>query len=71
LVTYTGGFCGAFMLIFMPVVLVYYARKLDKEHPKDDFNPNASPFKHICWLYFIFAWGLIVIASVIVKIASG
>jgi hypothetical protein len=43
MVTYTGGFCGAFILIFIPTVLVYYARKKDKENPKGE-NPNASPF---------------------------
>lgn len=71
MVTYTGGFCGAFMLIMMPVIFVFYARKLDKAHPKAEHNPNASPFKNPCWVYFIFLWGCIVIASVIVKIASG
>lgn len=44
MVTYTGGFCGAFMLILMPTIFVYLARKLDKENPKADTNPNASPF---------------------------
>ena len=43
MVTYTGGFCGAFILIFIPTTLVYFARKMDKENPKGE-NPNASPF---------------------------
>lgn len=43
MVTYTGGFCGAFILIFIPCILVYYARKMDDEKPRGD-NPNKSPF---------------------------
>jgi hypothetical protein len=33
IVTYTGGFCGVFILIFFPVTLVYYARKMDQANP--------------------------------------
>lgn len=45
LVTYTGGFCGAFILLIIPVTMVSYARQLDKSPA----NFNASPFQHVGW----------------------
>lgn len=69
LVTYTGGFGGAFILIFIPSTLVWYARIRDKELAKGE-NPNASPFKSMYWVYFSILWGVIVIVSVIYKVAS-
>lgn len=70
MVTYTGGFCGAFILIFIPTTLVYYARKVDAENPKGD-NPNKSPFSGFVWIVFNFVWGLIVLVAVVIKIVSG
>jgi len=40
LVTYTGGFCGAFILLIIPVTMVMYARQKDT-NPE---NFNRSPF---------------------------
>jgi len=31
LVTYTGGFCGAFILLFIPCTLIWYARAFNSE----------------------------------------
>jgi hypothetical protein len=70
MVTYTGGFCGAFILIFIPTTLVFYARRCDKELTKGE-NPNASPFKSMGWIIFTYIWGSLVIIAVIIKIASG
>jgi hypothetical protein len=70
MVTYTGGFCGAFILIFIPTTLVYYARKVDAASPHG-VNPNASSFKSMLWVYAAYAWGVIVLVAVILKIVKG
>lgn len=70
MVTYTGGFCGAFILIFIPSVLVIYARKQAKNLTHGE-NPNASPFKSNVWAWFTIAWGCLVIIAVVIKIAGG
>jgi amino acid permease len=44
LVTYTGGFCGSFMLLIFPAMLVYNGRKLNSEEVHGEKNPNKSPF---------------------------
>ena len=70
LVTYTGGFCGAFMLLIFPAILVYYARKQKMEEKLNDINHNASGFPD--WLiYFVLFWALLTVSSVIVKVALG
>jgi len=70
LVTYTGGFCGAFILFFIPCTLVWFARRANPEALYGK-NPNKSPFASNAWVYLCFVWGIIVIVSVIIKIASG
>lgn len=51
LVTYTGGFCGAFILLIIPVAMVYFARLKESENSTfkshlaaNKENINASPF---------------------------
>lgn len=44
LVTYTGGFCGSFILLIIPALLVYHGRKLNSEDKMGEENPNKSPF---------------------------
>lgn len=43
LVTYTGGFCGAFILLIIPLTVLLYARSLDPES-RHGHNKNKSPF---------------------------
>jgi len=43
LVTYTGGFCGAFILLIIPATVVTYARERKTEELYGK-NHNASPY---------------------------
>ena len=70
LVTYTGGLCGAFILLIFPATLAYYARKEDWEKRLNDVNHNKAGFGDI-WIYFTLFWAFITITSVIIKVASG
>lgn len=70
LVTYTGGLCGACILLIFPAVLAYYARKSNPEEKFGCENPNKSPFGD--WaIYLTIFWAGITITAVIYKIASG
>ena len=70
LVTYTGGLCGACILLIFPAILVWFSRKSNPEEKFGCENPNKSPFGN--WsIYLTFLWAGITIAAVIYKIASG
>jgi len=71
LVTYTGGFCGSFILLIIPSTMVYYARAIPNLEDKHGKNANASPFKSMGWVYLVYTWSAITIVSVVVKIAMG
>ena len=71
LVTYTGGFCGSFILLIFPSWLVLYSRRLNPESKYGCENPNKSPFQSNGWPYMSLVWALITISSVVYKIASG
>ena len=71
LVTYTGGFCGTFILLIFPAVLVWYARKVKPEEKQGQENPNKSPFRSDLWIYFTLLWAFITITCVLVNIAIG
>lgn len=70
MVTYTGGLCGAFILLIFPATLVYYARKEDQEKKFNDVNHNKAEYGQF-WIYFTWFWAFITILSVIIKVASG
>jgi hypothetical protein len=44
MVTYTGGFCGAFILLYFPATLIIFARRCKSEEKMGCENPNKSPF---------------------------
>ena len=71
LVTYTGGFCGSFILLIFPAWLVIFARNSEPEIKFGCENPNKSPFQNKFWIILTLFWALITITSVIYKIASG
>jgi amino acid permease len=71
LVTYTGGFCGTFILLIFPAILVWFARKREPESKQQEENPNKSPFTSKYWIYLTLVWAAITITSVVVKIATG
>ena len=70
MVTYTGGFMGACILLVIPATLVFYARKRRPEEKFGVQNPYKSPFGS-GWLWFVLAWALATWIAVIVKIATG
>lgn len=70
LVTYTGGLCGAFILLVFPAILVWFARQQDAENKFNDINHNKSGI-HNFWIYFTGFWAVCTISSVIVKVAMG
>jgi len=70
MVTYTGGFCGTFILMIIPATLVSYARERNPEE-KHGKNHNKSTFKHKGWVYLVLLWSAITIISVVYKIAAG
>lgn len=70
MVTYTGGFCGAFILLIFPATLVYFARQKNMEQQLNDMNHNKAGFGDE-FVYLTLFWALLTIASVIYKIASG
>ena len=71
LVTYTGGFCGAFILLYFPAILIVYSRRCNAEQKMGCVNPNKSPFTGKFWPYLIVVWATICIVSVIIKITTG
>ena len=71
LVTYTGGFCGTFILLIFPAILVYYARKVKSEEKHGQENPNKSPFTSKLWIYFTLFWATVTISCVLVNIIIG
>ena len=70
LVTYTGGFCGPFILLIIPATLVSYGRTFNSED-KHGKNHNKSPFQATGWVIMVYIWSIITIVSVIIKIAAG
>ena len=70
MVTYTGGICGAFILLIIPATLVAYSRTHKAENIYGH-NHNKSPFSHVGWIYLVYFWSFLTLTSVIVKIASG
>ena len=71
LITYTGGFCGVFILFIVPMVLVFNARKrAELNGVIDEENFNKSPFQHIYWQILIMLYALLTIVSVIVGLTA-
>ena len=66
MVTYTGGVCGSFILLYFPAMLAHYARKQDFEKIHQSKNPNKSYFQHPFWIYITYAWASITVLCVIV-----
>ena len=71
MVIYTGGFCGSFMLLLFPAILVQYARSLKPELDLGEENPNKSPFQWDFWIRFAYVWSFVTVGSVIVKLIIG
>ena len=71
MVTYTGGFGGTFILLLIPMALVFYGRRTLVLIGKKDENPNKSFFQNIGWIIFVALFSIIVIVAVIQGIVSG
>jgi len=70
LLTYTGGICGTFILFLFPIALVHFARQ--SLHGKtEEYNPNASNFKHNGWLFLVGGFAVLTLGFVITGIANG
>ena len=71
MVTYTGGFGGTFILLLIPMALVFYGRRTLVLIGKTDENPNKSFFQNIGWIILVALFSIIVIVAVIQGIVSG
>ena len=71
MVTYTGGFGGTFILLLIPMALVFFGRRTLVLIGKTDENPNKSFFQNIGWIIFIALFSITVIVAVIQGIVSG
>lgn len=71
MVTYTGGFGGTFILLLIPMALVFYGRRTLVLIGKTDENPNKSFFQNIGWIIFVALFSISVIVAVIQGIVSG
>ena len=71
MVTYTGGFGGTFILLLIPMALVFFGRRTLVLIGKTDENPNKSFFQNIGWIIFVALFSIIVIVAVIQGIVSG
>ena len=68
LVGITGSYAGAPLQYFVPVALVYCARKTIKQtFGVNVYHKTASPFKHNAWLIGLFLWAIACIAFVTTK----
>lgn len=68
IVTYTGGICGTFILLIVPVTLIIFARqRLAQEGTlfNEAKNPNASWFQGMGWNIGIYAFSFVTIFSVL------
>ena len=68
LVTYTGGLCGSGIMLTIPCVLVFFARKQDLESKLGTKNENRSPYFGNKWLAFVLGWNSIVVITVLIKL---
>ena len=67
MVTYTGGICGTFILLLIPMTLVWYGRKaVFGKH-----NPNTSYFQSPVWLFIVFLFSMTTFGFVITGIVNG
>ena len=71
MVTYTGGFGGTFILLLIPMALVFFGRRTLVLIGKTDENPNKSFFQNIGWIILVALFSIIVIVAVIQGIVSG
>ena len=71
MVTYTGGFGGTFILLLIPMALVFFGRRTLILIGKTDENPNKSFFQNIGWIILVALFSIIVIVAVIQGIVSG
>jgi Mn2+/Fe2+ NRAMP family transporter len=62
IITYTGGFCGVFILFLFPVFLWHSAKKKNIEETHG-FNFNRSSFQSYGWLVAILIFALCTLAS--------
>jgi len=63
-ITYTGGICGAFILLAIPSSLVYSARTKFKHYNKiTDFR---SPHRHPGLMVVLIIWTILTLTSVFV-----
>jgi amino acid permease len=68
LVGITGSYAGAGVQYFIPIFLVYCARKDTQARFSDGVkNKHASPFRHTAWLLFIFLWASAAVVLVTVN----
>jgi TRAP-type uncharacterized transport system fused permease subunit len=66
-ITYTGGICGTFILFFIPLTLVFHARKKDLERTYGE-NFNKSPFKSPGFMIAVLVYAVITLVCVITGI---
>jgi len=64
ILTYTGGFCGTFMLMIFPLIFVAGSRKKNAERLYGP-NPNRSYFQGKLAFNFVILWAVITLVVVI------
>ncbi|XP_064638395.1 transmembrane protein 104-like isoform X4 [Lineus longissimus] len=68
LVAITGSYAGAGVQYFIPLFLVYCARKDTSARFSDGVkNKHASPFRHTAWLVIVFLWATAAVVLVTVN----
>ena len=71
MVTYTGGLCGAFILLVFPALLVGYARDSGIEDKLQQENHNRAKGFGKPWIYLTLFWSFLTVLSVVVKVWIG
>lgn len=57
LVGITGAYAGTGIQYIIPASLVFYSRRhLEPVLGRDAVNKHRSPFRHSCWVWFVWLW---------------
>ena len=62
LVSFSGGVAGSFVLLVIPAVLAWKARKTDIEEQAGTVNQNKSPFGR-AWIWVVLVWAFATIGT--------
>jgi len=69
-ITYTGGICGTFILFFIPLTLVWHARRKKIQQTYGP-NFNKSQFSHPGFLVLILIYAVVTLSAVIAGLIFG